>query len=160
MNNNMFRKKSLDRISSPEQLTDYINVSNFGVWLVLAAIIILLASALVWAGFATLPSTLKLSAYVNNGAAVCYVDEAAAGKLKPGVHVKIGKVEGVVASVASMPLSKAELRQKYPDDYVFSSMSAGDWNYPVEITVSGAPDGLQKSTLTIDSVKPISFVIN
>ena len=41
MNNSIFRKKSLDRISSPEQLNDYIRVSTPSVWMVLFAIIIL-----------------------------------------------------------------------------------------------------------------------
>ncbi|HAG12584.1 MAG TPA: NHLP bacteriocin system secretion protein, partial [Ruminococcus sp.] len=34
----VFRKKSLDRISSPEQLTDYLRVTNPGIWVVLAAV--------------------------------------------------------------------------------------------------------------------------
>ena len=40
---NLFRQKSLDRISSPEQLNDYIRVSTPSVWMVLIAIVILLA---------------------------------------------------------------------------------------------------------------------
>lgn len=30
MNDNIFRKKSVNRMSSPEQLNDYIRVTNFG----------------------------------------------------------------------------------------------------------------------------------
>ena len=45
----IFRQKSIDRISSPEQLHDYIKVSSPGAWLVLVAIIIFLVGALVWA---------------------------------------------------------------------------------------------------------------
>ena len=39
-----FRQESLDRAKSPEQLDDYIRVSNPGVWMVLGAV--LLAGAL------------------------------------------------------------------------------------------------------------------
>lgn len=45
---NIFRKTSLDRISSPERLNDYIKVSNPSVWIVLAAVAILLAAAVFW----------------------------------------------------------------------------------------------------------------
>ena len=45
----IFRQKSIDRISSPEQLHDYIKVSSPGAWLVLVAIIVFLVGALVWA---------------------------------------------------------------------------------------------------------------
>ena len=37
MSDQIFRKKSLDRISSPEQLNDYIRVANPGIWMILAA---------------------------------------------------------------------------------------------------------------------------
>ena len=43
MKNDLFRKSSIDRISSPEQLNDYIRVTNPSIWVILAAIIILLA---------------------------------------------------------------------------------------------------------------------
>ena len=56
MDNGVFRKKSIERISSPEQLNDYIRVSNPGIWLLLATIVILLAGACVWAAFGTIES--------------------------------------------------------------------------------------------------------
>ena len=34
MSDQIFRKKSLDRISSPEQLNDYIRVANPGIWMI------------------------------------------------------------------------------------------------------------------------------
>ncbi len=43
-NTSFFRKKSLDRISSPEQLTDYLRVTNPGIWIFLAAVVVLLAT--------------------------------------------------------------------------------------------------------------------
>ncbi len=47
-NKTIFREKSIDRISSPEQLNDYIKVTTPSVWLVLIAILLLLAGAMVW----------------------------------------------------------------------------------------------------------------
>ena len=45
----IFREKSLERISAPEQLNDYIKVTKPSVWVVLIATILLIAGALVWA---------------------------------------------------------------------------------------------------------------
>lgn len=42
MNEQLFRKKSIERVNSPEQLNEHIRVANPGVWLVLAAVIALL----------------------------------------------------------------------------------------------------------------------
>lgn len=41
-NSKIFRQKSLDSINSTEQLTDYLRVTNPGVWTILAAVVILL----------------------------------------------------------------------------------------------------------------------
>jgi HlyD family secretion protein len=47
----IFRKAAIDRVASPEQLTDYIQVGSPSVWVTLTAVIILLASLFVWAAF-------------------------------------------------------------------------------------------------------------
>ena len=40
MSNTLFRKKSLDRITSPEQLDEYLHVTSPSVWILLAAAIL------------------------------------------------------------------------------------------------------------------------
>ena len=49
----IFRQKSIDRVSSPEQLNDYIRVTTPGVWLVLLALVILLLGMLAWSVLGT-----------------------------------------------------------------------------------------------------------
>ena len=44
----VYRQESLDRVSSPEKLNDYIKVSSPSVWLIMAAIIILLLGVIAW----------------------------------------------------------------------------------------------------------------
>ena len=57
MDNNLFREKSIERVSSPEKLDDYIKVVSPGVWIVLAAIIVLLLGILAWANVGLVPMT-------------------------------------------------------------------------------------------------------
>ena len=49
----LFREKSLERISSPEQLDDHICVTTTPVWLVLLATIVILLGMLAWSIFGT-----------------------------------------------------------------------------------------------------------
>ena len=49
----LFRKKSMEKISSPEELNDYIRVTTPSVWLVLLATVILLLGMLAWSIFGT-----------------------------------------------------------------------------------------------------------
>jgi len=44
----VFREKSLERVSGPESLNDYIRVTSPSVWIVLAALVVLLAGIVAW----------------------------------------------------------------------------------------------------------------
>lgn len=48
MDDKIFRKKAIDKVSSPEELNDYVRVTNPGIWTVLLALAVLLAGLLVW----------------------------------------------------------------------------------------------------------------
>ena len=63
----IFRKKSLERVASPDQLDQYIRVSSPAAWLVLSAILLLLVAAIVWACLGRVPTTRHVSLDVENG---------------------------------------------------------------------------------------------
>ena len=63
MNNSIFRQKSIDKVSSPEKLDDYIRVTTPSVWITLAAIAILLIGTIVWGFFG------ELTIHNDNGTA-------------------------------------------------------------------------------------------
>ncbi len=49
--NTLFRKTSLDKISTPEKIDEYIKVANPGMWIIMLAIISLLLGICVWGVF-------------------------------------------------------------------------------------------------------------
>ena len=51
MDKNRFREKSIQQISAPEELNEYIQVARPGVWFVLIAIFLLIAGAVIWSVF-------------------------------------------------------------------------------------------------------------
>ena len=63
---NVFRKKTLERISSPEQLTDYLSVTNPGIWVILAAVILLLAGVFAWSMAGTLETKAEVKVVVSD----------------------------------------------------------------------------------------------
>lgn len=65
-NATVFRQKTLERISSPEQLADYLRVTNPGIWIILAAVIVLLAGIFVWAMVGTLETTDQARVITEN----------------------------------------------------------------------------------------------
>ena len=100
MDQKLYRQKSIDRISSPEQLNDYLRVTNVSVWVILAAVIILLAGLLVWSSIATIESYTEGSAQVQNGVmTIRFHDQQFTNKVEKGMPVRAGDTETVVASI-------------------------------------------------------------
>ena len=72
----IFRDKSLEAIESPEALNDYLHVTSPGVWLVLAAVVVLLVGLLVWGIVGRIDTTAEMAVVSAEGQTVCYVPYA------------------------------------------------------------------------------------
>ena len=66
MSNTLFRQKSIDRISSPEELHDYMRVTSPRLWMILAAIVVLLTGFIVYASTANMENTVKIRVTIEN----------------------------------------------------------------------------------------------
>ena len=50
----VFKKKKMERISSPDQMDDWIRVTTPAVWITLIVMVVLLAALLTWSIFGTI----------------------------------------------------------------------------------------------------------
>ncbi len=48
MDNSIFRKKSIDRISSPEESLDYLKVTKPAVWMILIVAVLIILAIIIW----------------------------------------------------------------------------------------------------------------
>lgn len=85
----IFRQKSIERVSSPEQLDSYLKVTSPSVWLALIGIIVVLTGAIVWGSVGKLKSYTNVGCVVTNGQTNCYIKEADGHKVKSGMAVEI-----------------------------------------------------------------------
>ena len=134
-NNTLFRKKTIDRISSPEDLNDYLKVTNPGIWIVLVAVVILLAGLFVW----TCVGTLETSA----SATVVVYDYTAIVVMKDSAQIE----EGMILSVSTQRVTIARVEL---DEY-------GRTIGKTEVML---PDGTYDGTVVIDQTRPIDFLIS
>ena len=100
----VFRKKTLDRISSPEQLTDYLRVSNPGIWVVLVAVILLLAGIFAWSAVGTLETTADASVIVQEHKAE--IVTTGSEELSSGMTVRAAGQEFLIGSVETDPYGR------------------------------------------------------
>lgn len=155
--NNIFRKSSLDRVSSPEQLNEYIKVSRPSVWLILGAVIILLIGVCVWGVFGTLTSTKHGVMVVQGNKADCYVSVEEAKVITPGMEVKVVSSVGTITAVASAPMEITDDFDAYA--LYLSGLKMGDWVVLMNVDIS-VPDGAYMAVIITESISPISFVLN
>lgn len=155
--NSIFRKSSLDRVTSPEQLNDYIKVTRPSLWLVLGAVIALLIGVIIWGVLGTLATVRQVPAVVKDGKAVCYVTPELAENITPGMEVRIGENEGKIISIATAPVEATESMEAYA--LYLSGLQAGDFVVPVtgDISVS---DGIYMADIVLEAISPISFLLN
>ena len=157
MNEQLFRKKSIDRVSSPEQLDAYLRVANPGVWLVIIAIAVLLVGVCVWGILGHLDTTVNAVAVCENGAVTLYVKDEDGNGVLSGMEVRIGEDSAAVTAISPMPIkAQTEL-----SDYVchVGSFGAEDWVYAVQ-TDADLPEGVHSAKIIVESVSPMSFVVN
>lgn len=158
MSKQLFRQKSIDRITSPEQMNDYIRVSNPSVWMILIAIIVLLIGVCVWGIFGHLDSTLRTGGICKDGVLVLYVSEKDFESLGEGAFVSVDGKEFPLSDISASPV---KLDAGY-DEYLvhLTGLSEGDWAYAVTVNASDIKDGTYSVDVITERVKPIDFVLN
>ena len=155
MGNQIFRKESLERISSPEQLHDYMRVTSPRLWMLLAIVIALLAGFIVYASTATMENTMPVSVHVESfsftdpetGAEIgnkTFYAEMDLGYLetvKPGMKLRLAGETGVVSSL-------------------FTSEDELGVLFEMTNEHSNLPDGVYEGEIVLEAVTPISFLLN
>lgn len=157
MKESIFRKKSLAQVSSPEQLNDYIRVPNPGIWMILLAVIVLLVGVCVWGVFGHMDTNLKVAAVCKDGKLICYVKETDMKSVENGMPVTVNDKQYTVAGIESEPVSVSQEMSSYL--LHLGELQKGEWVYPVTVNTN-LEDGTYQATITVESVSPMSFIVN
>ena len=153
----LFRQKSLDRVNSPEDLNEYLQVTSPGVWLLVGAIIVLLVGAIAWGAFGRIIVSTDAPTIVNNGQAICVVDETKASSVTPGMSVVIGEVEGHIDSIETQSTTLANVVAELDSNYTETDMNR---KVRVAYATIGMPNGGYTAKVILETVTPFSFILN
>lgn len=158
-NNTIFRKKSMDRVSSPEELNDYLRVCSPGIWLVIAAVIILLVGVCIWGVMGHLDTTLTAAAVAEDQTLTVYIPEEELSS----VLNRTFSIEGSEYEITDAVCSDEPIAVRGADfsEYVLhvSGLQVGEWVYVVRFDTELA-DGIYETQIVVDRVSPMSFVFN
>lgn len=132
----IFRKEAMKTISSPDQLTDFLHVTNPAIWVVLATVIVLLVGLFAWSAIGDLESTAEVAIAVKDGEARVIATGRAPVGIETGMKVRV-------------------------EDREFSVEKVGrnEEGWTVGAFRADLPDGQYSGVIVTDSVKPISFLV-
>ena len=138
MEETLFRKKSLDKVKSPDNLGAYIKVVNPSIWLLIAGILVLLLGLCCWGIFGSIQTVVHTQVRCVDGKVVCRLSQEDSSRVKPGMSVSIEGTAGVVLEVRSQADGSAcYLTLEEP-----------------------LPDGSYGADIIVESIHPISFLLN
>ena len=143
MQSQIFREKSVERISSPEQLQDYMRVTTPGVWMVIAAVIVLLAGMIVSSAVVKMESTISEQGVVDEDGRLLLIGLPMEQRelVEPGMPVRVANLDAKVSMIFQL---EGELQVMAELTDPEAKLSPG--TYDVEIVT--------------ETVTPISFLFN
>ena len=136
-NESIFRKKALDQIRSPEQLNDYLKVTNPSVWVILVAAVLLFAGLFVWSSIGKLETIAPAIAVVENG------------------NAKI-----TLTGMNAVPIT-SDMKARIDDtEYDISIVERDEYGRSIAIAPVALQNGTYDAKVVLETVSPISFLIN
>lgn len=128
MKEELFRKSSLEHLTSLEKLDSCVKVTTPKAWLVTVGILVLMICAGIWSGMASLKSSIPAIGVVQEGVIHVFVSPEQAEKLKEGMTVEAkGKCIGEITHVIRRPIRKENAGIPYLTEY-FRDTKLGKWN--------------------------------
>lgn len=161
METKIFRDKSMEKISDPEQLDDYIKVTHPAGFLFLGAVFLLIVSVMIWAALGTLDVTVDARAFARDGTIFCYLTEEEAAQVEKDMPVTVGTAKGSVQAVSELPESYESMAEEIGGEEAVHALgiSEGEWRYRVTASCE-SEDGVTDVSIVTDRVSPMTYLFH
>lgn len=137
MNEPIFRKKSLERISSPEEIDKYMKVTSPSMWLLMVAIVLLLMAAVIWSITGRIETTMDIATHSENGEITVLISAEDMNQLAVGSEVRAGNIIGNVTEIKKQ-----------------------EGNFLVSADIPQLQDGAVEVTFVTECLAPITFLVD
>ena len=158
----IFNKRATEKLRSPDDLDKFLQVTNPGIWIVLAACVALLVGLLSWGVFGAVTTNVSSTGVSVEGKAMCFLSADDVAEVHVGDAANVGGESMRVATVAAVPVSRDEAKALLKSDYLVSALLGGDWAYQVifEGDTSELAENVPLSvSITVEHVAPLSLVL-
>ena len=157
MSETIFRKKSIESLSAPEELTGYLRVTGPGVWAVLCGIGVLLAGLLVWGVFGTILSRKTVPVLVSGGTVSCYVLDDDVDPSGQEIDIRVGDVliKADPGEAQNVILDASDDSRLFESGYLSPGKSVSVLTGETDLK-----DGFYEAVITTEKLKPLSLLFS
>lgn len=151
--------KKLKKVNSPEQLNQYIRLSNPGVWILLLAIVVLLVGVCIWGYFGKIDTKIKTVVVSDNYTSYLYVKEEDIAKIKNGMSVELNNNENTfeITDIEETPEKVTDDMDEYARH--LGNFQVGEWLYKCRLN-NNIKEGTYSANVVIESIAPMTFITN
>ena len=151
--------KKFKKVNLPEQLNQYIRLSNPGVWILLLAIVVLLVGVCIWGYFGKIDTKIKTVVISDNYTSYLYVKEEDMAKIKNGMQVELNNNENVfeIADIEETPEKVTDDMDEYARH--LGNFQVGEWVYKCRLN-KNVKEGTYSANIIIESIAPMTFITN
>lgn len=151
--------KKFKKVNSPEQLNQYIRLSNPGVWILLLAIVVLLVGVCIWGYFGKIDTKIKTVVVSDNYTSYLYVKEEDIAKINNGMQVELNNNENTyeIVSIEEAPEKVTEDMDEYARH--LGNFQVGEWVYKCRLN-KNVKEGTYSANVVIESIAPMTFITN
>ena len=152
-------EKKLRKVDSPEQLNQYIKLSNPGVWILLIAIVVLLIGVCAWGFFGKIDTKITTVAISGDYNSYVYIKEADLEKIKNGMNVEIVNNENKykIVEIETTPEKVTDELSEYARH--LGNFQIGEWVYKCKLN-SSLREGTYGANVVVESIAPMVFITN
>ena len=152
-------EKKLKKVDSPEQLNQYIRLSNPGVWILLIAIVVLLIGVCVWGYFGKIDTKISTVAISSDYNSYVYIKEADLEKIKTGMSVEIVNNENKyeIVEIETTPEKVTDELSEYARH--LGNFQIGEWVYKCRLN-KNLKEGAYGANIVVESIAPMVFITN
>lgn len=129
----MFRETALRKMSSADDLDHYLRLTNPSAWVLVGAVVALLAAAAIWACTATLPIRLTTTGVLKDGQIVCFLPRDENARANATSKVTAAGYDTSIVSIDDDPYSQREVEAVIGKDYTIASLNLSEWSYKVVV---------------------------
>lgn len=140
----------MDTLTYPDQFDRYIKIMNPKIWVILAAMIIVLLNVLAWTFFQNQVIRISTVGIAKDGEIVCWLkenDKAAFDNLKDDVNLYVYDAQDTFSdfvSISKEPIEYTDDDNRYAAH--LGDVYYGEWVYEVKFKAD-LPDGVYKAII-------------